>query len=169
MSEPGSVASGDPRSARGAGAPLSRARALLPSLSGLVRAKRFWFALALVAAVSAIGALLGNRYETLRVELTNAALARRAATAALAASVLSDKFERLVDVGVALATRVRFEELVRTGRWDDAIRILRRVPEDFDFVERVFLADRATSMRCRMARRTRRCSPWACASTWSCP
>jgi signal transduction histidine kinase len=95
----------------------------------------------LAVAAVAIGGLSAHRYVTLDRELTDAALARRAAIGSLAATALSNKFEHLIDVGTALATRVRFQELVGAGRWKDAAQILRRVPEDFAFFDRVFITD----------------------------
>jgi PAS domain S-box-containing protein len=108
-----------------------------------VRDRRLRFALALAAAVAAIGVLLAHRYERLKIELTEAALSRRAATGALAATALADKFELLTNLGISLATRVRFRELIEAGRWEEAARILRGVPADFSFIDRVFLADPA--------------------------
>jgi len=102
---------------------------------------RAWLAASLALAVLGIVGLSWHHYVTLERELTAAALARRAAIGSLAASTLAVKFERVVDVGVALATRVRFQELVAAGRWSEAGQILQRVPEDFDFLDRLFLAD----------------------------
>ena len=106
-----------------------------------VNGRRYWLAAILGAAVLAIAGTSAHRYFTLERELTDTALARQAALAALAATILSEKFERLVDIGVSLATRVRFQELVVAERWVEAARILRRVPEDFEVLERVFIAD----------------------------
>jgi hypothetical protein len=106
-----------------------------------------WFAAILTAAVLMIVGLSWHRHVALERELTEAALARHAAIGALAASTLSVKFERLVDVGVALATRVRFQELVAAGRWSEAAQILQRVPQDFDFLDRLFLADARGTLR----------------------
>jgi signal transduction histidine kinase len=74
-------------------------------------------------------------------ELSSAALSRRSAVAQLAATTLAEKFARLVDLAVSLATRVRFRELVDEGKWTEAGAILREVPRDFPFIERLFLAD----------------------------
>jgi signal transduction histidine kinase len=103
--------------------------------------RRLWLAAILGAVVLGFVVSSWHRYVTLERELTETALARHAAVGALAASTLAVKFERLVDVGVALATRVRFQELVAAGRWSEAAQILQRVPQDFDFVDRLFLAD----------------------------
>ena len=103
--------------------------------------RRVWLAAILAVAVLGIAGISWNRYITLERELTDAALARRVSLAALAATILSERFERLVDIGVSLATRVRFQELIAAERWVEAARIVRRVPEDFPFLDRVFIAD----------------------------
>ncbi|MGH9808185.1 MAG: cache domain-containing protein, partial [Terriglobia bacterium] len=101
----------------------------------------------LAIALVATGGLAAHRYLTLKQELTDSALARRGAISALAATTLTEKFERLVDVGISLATRVRFQELVGAGRWSEAAHILQRVPGDFEIVERLFIADPAGILR----------------------
>ena len=108
---------------------------------------RAWLATIFVAAAVGIVGASWHRYVALERELTAATLARRAALSSLAASTLAVKFERLVDVGVALATRVRFQELVAAGRWSEAGQILLRVPQDFDFLDRVFVTDARGTLR----------------------
>lgn len=78
--------------------------------------------------------------ETYR-DLTQFTLSRRQSIAYLAATALRQRFDRLIDIGVSLATRVRFRQLVTEGKWEEAIEILKSVPEDFPFIDRVFLAD----------------------------
>ena len=117
---------------------------IAPHTAGLIApvgSGRAWLAAILVAAVFGIAGLSWHRHVTLERELTEAALARRVSLAALAATILSERFERLVDIGVSLATRVRFQELVAAERWIEAGRVLRRVPEDFHYLDRVFIAD----------------------------
>ncbi len=80
-------------------------------------------------------------YKSIDQELTNIALMRRASVVNLAAATLSEKFARLLDIGVSLATRVRFRQLVAEGQWADAMVILRDVPRDLPVVDRVFLAN----------------------------
>src|SRR5262249_36785630 len=74
-------------------------------------------------------------------DLTNFTLARRESLASLAALVLEEKFDRLVDIGVSFATRVQFRKLVSDGKWQEAMQILQSVPIDFLFIDRVLLAD----------------------------
>jgi signal transduction histidine kinase len=80
-------------------------------------------------------------YRSVDQELTGVALDRRASVVNLAAATLSEKFARLLDIGVSLATRVRFRQLVAEGQWADAIQILHDVPHDLPVIDRVFLAN----------------------------
>jgi signal transduction histidine kinase len=74
-------------------------------------------------------------------DFTTVTMSQRHMIASLAATTLHEKFERLTAIGRALATRVQFRHLIQAGQWDDAVDILRSVPEEFPFIERVFLAD----------------------------
>ena len=74
-------------------------------------------------------------------DFTAVILSERRMIASLAATTLHEKFERLTAIGISLATRVQFRRLIQAGQWDEAVDILRSVPEDFPFIERVFLAD----------------------------
>ena len=99
---------------------------------------RIAISLAIVLPVVLIAAVA---YFRTYQELTEFTLSRRQSIADLAASVLEQKLERLTDIGVSLATRVRFRQLVSDGKWDEAIEILHGVSKDFPVIERIFLAD----------------------------
>jgi signal transduction histidine kinase len=98
------------------------------------------FMLSAVAAPIVLMAAVS--YAEIDRNLTALALSRRQALVFLAASTLKSNLDRLRDIGVSLATRVRFRELVARGRWIEAVGILKGVPQTFPFVDRVFLADR---------------------------
>jgi signal transduction histidine kinase len=74
-------------------------------------------------------------------DFTTMTVSQRHMIASLAATTLHEKFARLTAIGVALATRVQFRHLIEAGHWAEAVDIFRRVPQDFPFIERVFLAD----------------------------
>jgi len=95
-------------------------------------------ALLLLAALCFVAA---RYYASVRSDLTEVVMARRAAVAQLAAATLSERLDRVLDLGVSLATRVRFAELVAAGQWDAAAQIMKSVPAEFRFVDRVVLAD----------------------------
>lgn len=79
-------------------------------------------------------------YFRTRQVATASAVSQRQAIAYLAATTLKEKLDRLTDISVALASRVRFRQLVSEGKWDEAVQILKGVPEDFPFFDRVFLS-----------------------------
>jgi len=92
----------------------------------------------LLAALCVVAA---RYYASVRSELTDVVMARRVAVAQLAAATLSERLDRMLDLAVSLATRVRFAELVAAGQWDAAVQILKSVPTEFRFVDRVVLVD----------------------------
>ena len=107
------------------------ARAINPRLAYAISA-------ALLAALCIVAA---RYYLAVKADLTDVVMARRAAVAQLAAATLSERLDRMLDVGVSLATRVRFSDLVAAGQWDAAIQVMKSVPQDFRFAERVALFD----------------------------
>lgn len=74
-------------------------------------------------------------------DLHDFTLSRRQAVAFLTAALMKEKLDRVIDVGVSLSTRVQFQNLVEAGKWDEAIKILERVPYDFAYIDRVSLFD----------------------------
>jgi signal transduction histidine kinase len=112
----------------------------MPSSVRVTFTPRLAYALITLFVLS-FGALSVRYYGSVKAELTDAVIARRAAVARLAAALLAERLDRAVDIAVSLATRVRFAELVAAGDWPAAIAILRRAPGEFPFVERLFLAD----------------------------
>jgi PAS domain S-box-containing protein len=98
------------------------------------------FALIGLALAAFVGLAVGSYREVSR-ELTDVAMARRLAVAQLAAATLSERLDRMVELGVSLATRVRFAELVAAGQWQPAAQILQNVPSQFRFIDRLVLYD----------------------------
>ena len=99
-------------------------------------------AYAFIAVLLAVLCVVAARYySTVKSDLTQVVMARRAAVAQLAAATLSERLDRVLDLGISLATRVRFAELVAAGQWEAAVQIMKSVPTEFRFVERVVLAD----------------------------
>lgn len=93
----------------------------------------------LLLGLLAAGATI--HYWMIRRELTEAALTRRLSLARLSSAILKEKFDRIIDVGTALADRVRMRQLIAEGKWDEAIKILNGVPKNFPFIERLFFSD----------------------------
>lgn len=80
-------------------------------------------------------------------ELTAVVLSRRAVVAQLTAATLTEKFGRVVDVGLSLSTRIRFRNLITEKKWGEAIEILHDVPSDFPQIEQLLLTDTEGSLK----------------------
>src|SRR3970040_1457404 len=103
---------------------------------------RVWPVYVFLALIFSIFIFLSiNSYRSIDRELTDSALSRRLSIAELAAATLNEKFDRMIGIGIALATRVQFRKHIAAGEWTEAANILKSVPEDFPFIERLFLAD----------------------------
>ncbi len=94
-----------------------------------------------LAAIAATVLMAVVSYQTIDRDLSESALSRRSSISFLAANLLTEKFDRLIDIGVSLASRVRFRELVDAGDWTAAGKILAGVPSDFPSIERITLHD----------------------------
>lgn len=97
----------------------------------------------LLSALAVIFVLSLRNYRAIDRDLTDAALSRRQALAYVTAITVDERFDRLTDVAVALATRVRFRKLVSEGKWNEAMQILKDVPQSFPFIDRLVLHDPA--------------------------
>jgi len=95
-----------------------------------------FFALIAPAAILAVVS-----YHRSHRDLTELTYSRRHAVASLAATLAHERLDNAAELATSLATRVAFRDLIGQGRWEDAVRILVSVPQDFPFIERVFLAD----------------------------
>jgi len=95
-------------------------------------------AIFLLTLVPVLFIAVGSYVRTSR-DLTYSVLSRRQALAYLAAATLKANLDRLMDLGVSLASRVQFRTLVQGRRWDEAIEIMKHVPIDFPYVERIFV------------------------------
>lgn len=107
-----------------------------------------WIVLSLVSA-AIIGTTI-HSYRDIDSELTAVALSRREAVAQLMAATLAEKFGRVVDVAISLATRPSVQNPVAAGKWDEAIRFQSSVPRDLPQIERLFLTDVAGTLKADM-------------------
>ena len=102
---------------------------------------RWGYVLVLLLLSATIVVMAVYSYRAIDRELTESALSRRASVSYLAAVVLAEKFDRLVDIGVSLASGVRFRELIEAGNWAEAARIHGSVPDNFPFIDRFTMHD----------------------------
>ena len=102
---------------------------------------RFAIAAGFLLIVALLTATAALTYWSTRRDLSSFTLSQRQAVAYFAATALNEKLDRMVDITVSLASRVRFRELVRANQWDEAISILRDVPKNFPFIDRIYITD----------------------------
>ncbi len=74
-------------------------------------------------------------------DLTSSTLARRQTIAQLTSVILMEKFDHLRDVGLSFANRPHFQDLVRRGKWAEALETTRVVFRDFPYIDHVLLTD----------------------------
>jgi PAS domain S-box-containing protein len=105
--------------------------------------RKNWFIVPAIflAIISPVILLAAFSYVRAYRDLTDATLSRRQAIAYLTAATLKGNLDRLIDIGTSLATRVRFRQLIGEGKWDEAVKILRGIPKDFPFIDRLILSD----------------------------
>ncbi|MBI2083179.1 MAG: PAS domain S-box protein [Deltaproteobacteria bacterium] len=80
-------------------------------------------------------------YIKIREDLTDLTLGRFDSIAQLSANSLQRHFDSLKALGLSLATRVRFINLVNQGNWEEAVKIMEAVPKNFPYIDRILLAD----------------------------
>lgn len=107
---------------------------------GSRKAPRLGYAV-IAIALAGFALFAVDTYRDVKRELTDVAMARRFAVAQLAAATLSERLDRMVELTMSLATRVRFAQLVAAGQWQSAAEILHSVPTQFRFVDRLVLYD----------------------------
>lgn len=105
------------------------------------RKNRLAIVTVLFVILSPVLLLAAFSYLRTRQDLTSSALSQRRDIAYLAATTVKEKLDRLADLSVALASRVRFRQLVGEGKWDEAVQIMSSVPKDFPFIDRSFLSN----------------------------
>lgn len=82
-----------------------------------------------------------------KTNLTELTLARRESLASLSAVTVKERFDRLVDIGTSLSNRVLMRQMVREGKWNEAMGYLGDVLPNFPFIERVALIDTTGTAR----------------------
>ena len=70
----------------------------------------------------------------------------RRSLASLSARVLKEKLDRLNDIGLSFSTRPVLCKYVDEQKWDDAIALMKQVPKDFAYIDRVFITDTAGTL-----------------------
>lgn len=115
----------------------------MPFKAHLVRIVRSGALIPLSLFTVFILALLLSIYTTAvnYMQLTVEAFERHTSLVRTAALVLEGRFDRIVDIGNALSSRVRFRDLIQEGKWNEARDILKDIPAQFPFIDRIILTD----------------------------
>ena len=77
-------------------------------------------------------------YLTTERDLTDSAFSRRQTIAYLAAAIVKEKLDRITDVGISLATRVRFRQLVAAKNGQRRAKFWRMSRKTFPSLRRYF-------------------------------
>lgn len=80
-------------------------------------------------------------YFQMEKQLSVLVLSRREAIASLTASTVTEKLDRVVDLARAMAGRAKFRQAVSRGDWDEAIRFIAMVPQEFSYVDQILLTN----------------------------
>ncbi|KKR34466.1 MAG: hypothetical protein UT63_C0001G0033 [Candidatus Gottesmanbacteria bacterium GW2011_GWC2_39_8] len=78
-------------------------------------------------------------YDHAYKDMTGLILRERRSTSFLAAKILEDRFDRIIDIVVSEADCDEVEESISKGNWKEAIKLYENLPKKFPFIERVFL------------------------------
>ncbi len=93
-----------------------------------------WFAL-----MSPVALVTVFSYDQMENQLTTLVLSRRESIASLTALTIGEKIDRVVDLAKAMAGRAKFRQTVARGEWDEAIRVVAMVPQEFSYVDQILL------------------------------
>jgi PAS domain S-box-containing protein len=78
-------------------------------------------------------------YLQTKANLTRVTTERRGAIAQLTAATLEERFDRLTDIGKALANNDAFQDDILRGDWNRALQRVEQVPSLFPFIERLVI------------------------------
>lgn len=95
------------------------------------------FFLLLIIPIVILGVI---SYVKIKQELTNVIMMRRSTVAHLAAAMVEERFDRIIDIGKSLAGRQMVRQAIQQGKWDDAMAHAKSVAE-LPFIDLAYLAD----------------------------
>lgn len=96
--------------------------------------------LPLIIASTYLANVQGSRHE---IET----ITQKEMAAHMAADLITEKLDRVADVGVALSTRTTFQKDIEAGKWEDALRFMQGVTKDFSYIDLVTLFDTEGTLR----------------------
>ncbi|MCX5905235.1 MAG: sensor domain-containing diguanylate cyclase [Proteobacteria bacterium] len=129
---------------------LSRLSAHLSNLLTKAKWALFYRLLFSLIFISPVIFLALFSYIRLQSESTSSILSQKKSLASLAATIVDERLDGMVDLGTSLATRPRFIEEIGKGNWTEAMNILGRVSNNFPSIERVVLYDPNANIKADM-------------------
>ena len=102
----------------------------------------------LVFSLIVLPVILIAAYSYIRIKntTTERIYEQRRAIASLSQRILSEKLERIGDLGLSFSTRPLVYRHVDKKEWKEAIALMQKVPSDFPYIERVIITDTAGLM-----------------------
>ena len=107
-----------------------------PKRSSWVRYAAFWLLL-----MSPVALVTAFSYAEMKKQLTVLVMSRRESIVFLTAVTVQEKLDRVVDLAKSMAGRAKFRQAVTHGDWDEAIRVIGTVPQEFSYVDQILLTD----------------------------
>ena len=97
----------------------------------------------LLAVIILLPVILFAAYNYIKLDrvFTENILQEKNKTAFLSATILNERLDRTVDLGISFASRIIFRQKISEGKWQEAIDLVSNIPKDFPLVERLFLVD----------------------------
>lgn len=80
-------------------------------------------------------------YERITGNIRTQLYARRQALVLLTATVVKENFDAFLSLGTSLASRPQLLLFIQQERWDEAIRLLERIPHDLPFVNQLLITN----------------------------
>jgi len=112
--------------------------------SGISSAKkRTWvnYAVIWLLLMSPVALVTAFSYFQMKKQLTTLVLSRRESIASLSAISIQEKIDRVVDLAKSMAGRAKFRQAVEKGDWEEAVRVIATVPQEFTYVDQILLTD----------------------------
>lgn len=111
------------------------------SLSPARKLHRYIHALIFIVIVLPVLIVIFFSYAQLVENLNQSVLTGRSALAHLAASVVKERLDRLVGIGISLAGRPRFIDNIRGKKWTEASDFVKNALADFPEIDHIFVTD----------------------------
>lgn len=103
--------------------------------------KAYLLPLLLVLTLGPILVLGSFTYSTIYSSLTNYTLQRRIALARQGSISIEERLDRLVDLAKLESNEDRMAEMVTAGKWDQAVALIKNLPDVNPLVDRILIAD----------------------------